>query len=1297
MQKTKLRNLIIAAVTLLLAAAAAFALSPRLLWSAASGNGETDFEIEEIAIDEVALTADGGAVKIRPKQSIALSYTVYPAYAAETVRRVEYSVIKGAGYADLSDSGILTVRADAAVYESVSVQVKVNDTYSNVYTLLIDKIPVESVSLTAESQTVNEGGSVRFSADVAPSDSSFKEVKYEIVGGSVYAEIDSYSGVLRAASEMRNGSAEVTVQAVADGVKSNPVTLSIYTPAKSLKLTADDLYPVSAVNFTSEVSPYASVNNPTLTIVDGGEFVQSFENGKLIVKKGITAFNPEIRVRAEQDGLVSEVLLRVRIPLKGIAVSCEQTVIHEGAFLQLDKPVLSPVNATDAVEYRITEGEQYAGVTPDGLISVNDEIPLPDACIQVAAYSDGIKSNELTFSIFVPAERVELRIEGDADKNRALIAGRSYGMSVLIGGVSTLREYRYVIESGSEFAEISGDRLTVRSGITAENPIVMLYAVCGEVRSNTVRIDVVIPLESIELFYASNQIVEGESLSLSSFRITPANATDKNIKFEITEGADYGTVDALGRITASADMKVPDGRITVRAYIIGCEGTVTVYSNSVTLSVYVPARFINLSADRHWAAVTSEKGDAINLRAEFNASATLKSPRYIIADDSLPFAYMEGAVLIVRSDLRKTAEIKVRAEQDGVLSEILVVTARPLGESIVLNRPLAGRTVEQFRTYDFSAAVLPSYAADRVLYYGIEAGGDIARITADGKLTVSGNAQAGAVITLKISSSDVFLLIDLTVKAIEANSIDFAGSYGSKLAPNESLSFSALLDGSFTVASGFELLIGGDGSAVSVNGNTLAVKSREDLERLNKNSLSFTVTLRALSGVRSAPYTFTVRIPVDKITVMSESTVQRGGENTINLLFNDYGCAYDKGAELSDFVGLDAEDVLYDSAASALKVNVPLSLKAGTCCSITVTSIANPNVSVTVELIVAPLNAEDFAVVFDSEDSEGYAIDLEKPQLWTGRSLSGRVTYKGKSVVGLDLEYSFVSSGCGFISDGAGFTVCPETTGIDDIKISVSIRDGLTAYPKLNAKTVETFRPAGSLDFIYTPPVKAQLNVGDPTARYLTDRMSVKSGVTKPSEYLFTSQNYNMTLFNGYITDINASQNYIFAVSAVYYYNGRKVTPEGMAEFRFLPDSKLSAVAHTGEKTVSSRVGLPAQTLNNDTVQLLIIAYMLNKPIKFDFTVELKEIKCGFQEFYVSCWNGTMFSQTNYEYGGSGKDWLGIQHPCTDWGEYENSFTVTSYHLESIFSYRYIYFEFGANGGGKNDWAFRKVTYSLGF
>jgi hypothetical protein len=279
--------------------------------------------------------------------------------------------------------------------------------------------------------------------------------------------------------------------------------------AKSVILSASTLNPVSSaitgetVALTAiKTDPYAT-GTPVISIASGAEFVESFIDGNLIVKAGITAQNPIITLKATCDDKIDLLTLHIYIPAENIIISANgQTAIAQDGQLQLSYNIL-PLNSTVAKPiFTIISGAQYATVDADGLIKVNSLLGVPDADITVRATVDG-KTAELDFELYVPITSVSLSADNYSPKSYKASAD-TVTLSAAVNNEATANyALSYVVESGAEYVEsINGNVLKIKNNIAATGKSIKLRASVTDAGgaaklSQTITLEIHIPIETL--------------------------------------------------------------------------------------------------------------------------------------------------------------------------------------------------------------------------------------------------------------------------------------------------------------------------------------------------------------------------------------------------------------------------------------------------------------------------------------------------------------------------------------------------------------------------------------------------------------------------------------------------------------------------------------------------------------------------------------------------------------------------------------------------------------------------------
>jgi hypothetical protein len=363
----------------------------------------------------------------------------------------------------------------------------------------------------------------------------------------------------------------------------------------------------------------------------------------------------------------------------------------------------------------------------------------------------------------VPVNEVSLT----ANNIRPALGG-SVTFSVGVG-YSTVREYGYTIVGGEEYTEsFAGDVLTVKSSITAQNPVITVYATCGGVKSNEVTIYIQIPAIGISYSVTSFSVDEGTTVVLPAPTVTPNNATDKDCLYSVVSGGEYmnGTI-ANGQFKIKDTISVSNAQIKVRVTLGG-------KSVDLTYNIVVTVKTLSILPSAAQLTSTSSGGASLTLTPTFNAGLTAPTSTAITYYISEGLEYVDASVissdnilysntLTVKSGVAvPNGVIKVYAIAGGKKSDTVTVSIYVPIEGLTFDEAALSRGMTTSLTPRYnSGASTPTYAAWGVVKRYV----DNAETTDDGKISVSVSAN-----TIFISKTLTYgTTIKLTYRAKDAD------------------------------------------------------------------------------------------------------------------------------------------------------------------------------------------------------------------------------------------------------------------------------------------------------------------------------------------------------------------------------------------------------------------------------------------------------------------------------------------------------------------------------------------------
>ena len=336
--------------------------------------------------------------------------------------------------------------------------------------------------------------------------------------------------------------------------------------------------------------------------------------------------------------------------------------------------------------------------------------------------------------------------------------------------------------------------------------------------------------ENVEISSSKEELYPGETATLT-VTVTPEEATDKSVAWEIDSGSEYATLSADGVLTAKAAGEVVVKATTKDGSDISAFYTITVKS--------VPASSITISGDKEVTA-----GGKITLTAtvkpedaDQNVTWTVESGERFasISADGVLTAVAPGEVVV-----------KATAKDGSGVSATYTVTVKPV---MVTSITISGNTtVEEGKTVTLSAAVKPDNATNKDVTWSIESGSQYASISASGVLT----AKAAGKVTVKATAKDgsgVSATYTVTVKPVLVSSLTLSGDKEVKAGSKITLTATVKPDNAENKGVTWSIQSGSSYASISSDG-VLTAKAA--------GKVTVKATAKDGSGV-SATYTVTVK------------------------------------------------------------------------------------------------------------------------------------------------------------------------------------------------------------------------------------------------------------------------------------------------------------------------------------------------------------------------------------------------------------------------------------------------------
>jgi|GEM_PF-5864952 len=275
----------------------------------------------------------------------------------------------------------------------------------------------------------------------------------------------------------------------------------------------------------------------------------------------------------------------------------------------------------------------------------------------------------------------------------------------------------------------------------------------------------VIPVTGVELSAASTTVEVGKTLQMIA-TVMPTTATNKGVTWSVTSGTGTATITQTGLLTGTKA-----GTLTVKATATdgsGIEGSLVVTINAVI----VPVTSISVAGQGDVTVI--ENGRTLQMTATVNpAAATNKDVTWSVVAGT-------GTATITETGLltgTKSGTVTVKAiakDGSGTEGSILITIVEEIVQLTSITVTGAATSVENGKTLQMTATVMPATATNKNVKWSIVAGTGNATITQTGLLT--GTKEGN--VTIKAMAKDGSGVQGSSVITITATKIVSSGSGG---------------------------------------------------------------------------------------------------------------------------------------------------------------------------------------------------------------------------------------------------------------------------------------------------------------------------------------------------------------------------------------------------------------------------------------------------------------------------------------------------------------------------------------
>lgn len=356
--------------------------------------------------------------------------------------------------------------------------------------------------------------------------------------------------------------------------------------------------------------------------------------------------------------------------------------------------IIMDVTDNDKIKLEISEGEEYATLTTEGVLTIKEDAKVGEVVTTVATLDGEVVSNELDITI---ASILAQSITASVTPNSTTIdRGGIVVLSYTTTPAKITENVTWTITEGASHASIiAGSILTVSNSAPYDTVIKVKAKSDSNVYSNELTFTVAsVPLTGLTISSIPNKtdVEKGDEISLN-YTATPTNTTE-TITFSITAGSEYATLE--GNVLTIKNTAPIGSTITVKG-----QGT-SISSNTLTFTVVASSEETrSISAPKNMT-IDSASSSANTLEIEvLNGSfqqVTGEEVTYTITEgeEFLAIDHENGYTCDLQVLGHGTATLKVSV--DGAQDQTVTINCIKAPDSILVPEALIEKTGIEFAT-----------------------------------------------------------------------------------------------------------------------------------------------------------------------------------------------------------------------------------------------------------------------------------------------------------------------------------------------------------------------------------------------------------------------------------------------------------------------------------------------------------------------------------------------------------------------------------------------------------------------
>ena len=454
---------------------------------------------------ELVLSTQDGILTAKRGETIQFLTEIKSSNEEDKEKTVTYEIVSGSTYGTITNTGLLTIKEDATPGEKIKVVSTLDKVKSNEVEIVVSRVPITQIQISAKKTDIVKGGYVDLSAIVTPADTT-DSYEWTIVEGEANCEIVGNKLMVK---DEATSDATIKVKATNGSVSSNILSFRVVAtqvPMTAIQITSSktEVLKGDYTTLSATVTPANTTDTYEWVVVSGSEYCTIVAD-RLTVKETAPA-GAQIVVKAAKGNTLysNEITITVtttRVELTGIAISADKTSVVKGGYVTLSAAV-TPANTTDSYDWVVTQNAAFCEIVGNKLMV--KENATTGSVIKVKATGNDVESNEISVTVEATSqEQLFLNFSNETinldskntSQNQVLQVELYNGMGQEVND----KQIDFEITQGADLIEITPNGYVCSIGILGHGTAKITATVRGTDISETATVNVIVPPQAISI------------------------------------------------------------------------------------------------------------------------------------------------------------------------------------------------------------------------------------------------------------------------------------------------------------------------------------------------------------------------------------------------------------------------------------------------------------------------------------------------------------------------------------------------------------------------------------------------------------------------------------------------------------------------------------------------------------------------------------------------------------------------------------------------------------------------------